>query len=55
VDPRRIEAMMAFDKKRDEGGLRMVLLEDFGHPKVAHVGAATVRAALDAVGIRRHP
>ncbi|HLA67615.1 MAG TPA: 3-dehydroquinate synthase family protein [Acidimicrobiia bacterium] len=55
VDPRRIEAMMAFDKKRDEGGLRMVLLEDFGRPKVTHVGAATVRAALDAVGIRRHP
>jgi 3-dehydroquinate synthetase len=42
---------MARDKKRDETGLRMVLLEDFERPAVAAVDDATVRAALEAVGV----
>ncbi|MDK1018793.1 MAG: 3-dehydroquinate synthase family protein [Actinomycetota bacterium] len=46
-----IRAQMALDKKRDAGGLRMILLEDFGSPKVVHADDATVQAALDAVGI----
>jgi 3-dehydroquinate synthase len=39
------------DKKRDAAGLRMVLLEAIGVPRVGHVGSATVEAALDAVDI----
>jgi 3-dehydroquinate synthase len=50
-----VEEAMALDKKRDAEGPRMVLLEDLGRPRVTHVDAATVRAALEAVGIRRQP
>lgn len=39
------------DKKRDARGLRMVVLEAIGVPKVVHVDAATVDAALESVGI----
>jgi 3-dehydroquinate synthetase len=42
---------MALDKKRDAAGLRMVLLQDFGAPTVVRVDAATVDAALAAVGV----
>lgn len=55
ADPGAIEALMALDKKRDRSGVRMVLLEAIGHPVVVGVDAATVRAALEAVGIRRTP
>ncbi len=48
-----VERQLALDKKRDRAGLRMVLLEAIGHPRVDHVDPTTVRAALDAVGIRR--
>jgi 3-dehydroquinate synthase len=40
------------DKKRDGAGLRMVVLERIGVPGVVHVDAATVDAALDAVGLQ---
>ena len=43
--------LLRFDKKRDASGLRMVLLEAIGRPRVAHVGSATVEAALRAAGI----
>jgi 3-dehydroquinate synthase len=43
--------LMDRDKKRDAAGLRMVLLEAVGAPRIAHVGSATVGAALDAVDI----
>lgn len=43
--------VMDLDKKRDETGLRMVLLSDIGHPIVRSVDGATVRAALAAIGI----
>jgi len=46
-----VRSLMARDKKRDETGLRMVLLEDFERPAVAAVDDATVRAALEAVGV----
>ncbi len=48
----RLVALMALDKKRTAAGLRMVLLEDVGVPVVVDVGDATVRTALDAIGVR---
>jgi 3-dehydroquinate synthetase len=53
LDPDEVERQIGLDKKRDHAGLRMVLLEDIGRPRVDHVDPTTVRAALDAVGIRR--
>jgi 3-dehydroquinate synthase len=47
----QIMSLMALDKKRDTEGLRMVLLHDFGQPAVVGVDDATVRAALEAVGV----
>ncbi len=46
-----VRAMMALDKKRDSGGLRMVLLEDFGSPVLIHPDDATVRAALAGIDL----
>ncbi len=51
ADPEEIRAAMKLDKKRDESGLRMVLLESFGKPVVMTVDPTTVHAALSAVGI----
>ncbi len=52
VDRDRLLDLMALDKKRTAAGLRMVLLEDVGAPVVVDVGDATVRTALDAIGVR---
>jgi 3-dehydroquinate synthase len=46
-----VAALMALDKKRDGAGLRMVLLSDFEAPELVHTDDATVRAALDAIGL----
>ncbi len=46
-----VRSLMALDKKRDETGLRMVLLADFEAPEVLPADDATVRAALDAIGL----
>ncbi len=51
VDAAEIERLMALDKKRDTGGIRFVVLEDFGAPRVVHPDDATVRASLHAIGI----
>jgi 3-dehydroquinate synthase len=51
ADPDRVRSLLAYDKKRDGAGLRMVLLEAFGTPRVEHVDSATVEAALAAIGI----
>jgi 3-dehydroquinate synthase len=51
VDTSDIERLMALDKKRDTGGIRFVVLEDFGVPRVVHPDDATVRASLHAIGI----
>lgn len=51
----RVRAFMALDKKRDTGGLRFVLLEDFERPVVRGVDDATVAAALDAIGLASTP
>ena len=39
------------DKKRDGAGLRMVLLEDFGHPVVRHVEEDLIRLGLAEIGL----
>ncbi|MEN8040310.1 MAG: 3-dehydroquinate synthase family protein [Actinomycetota bacterium] len=46
-----IRTQMDRDKKRDAAGLRMVLLRDFGIPELVSVDDATVRAALDGIGL----
>ena len=46
-----VRSLIARDKKRDASGLRMVLLRGFGRPEVVAVDDATVRAALEAVGV----
>jgi 3-dehydroquinate synthase len=51
VDRRELHRLMALDKKRDSSGVRMVLLRTIGDPTVVTVDAATVNAALDAVGV----
>ncbi len=51
VDLSEIERLMALDKKRDAGGIRFVVLEDFGVPRVEHPDDATVRDALHAIDI----
>lgn len=51
VDMAEIERLMALDKKRDTGGIRFVVLKDFGVPRVVHPDDATVRASLHAIGI----
>ena len=51
VDPTEIDRLMALDKKRDAGGIRFVVLEDIGVPRVVHPDDATVRASLRAIGI----
>ncbi len=51
VDRVEIDRLMALDKKRDDGGVRFVVLEDFGAPRVVRPDAATVRASLNAIGI----
>ena len=53
ADPERVRALLSFDKKRDAAGLRMVLLEAIGVPRVGHIDPATVGAALEAVGISK--
>lgn len=51
VDTESVWAALGLDKKRDDSGMRMVLLEDIGRPTVVTVDPTTVRAALSAVGI----
>jgi 3-dehydroquinate synthase len=51
LDAEDVRAVMRLDKKRDDAGLRMVLLEDFGRPVLKPVGAATVGIALEAIGL----
>ncbi len=46
-----VAMLMNRDKKRDAGGIRMVLLESFGAPVVRHVDAETIQAGLAAVGV----
>lgn len=50
VDPDEVRALLAHDKKRVAGRLRMVLLHDFGQPTVVEVEEDHVVAGLAAVG-----
>ena len=52
LDEDTVMRLIGMDKKRDDAGLRMVLLEDIGRPIVVPVEATTVRAALGAIGPR---
>ena len=46
-----IEKLMGLDKKRDDQGLRMVLLEAVGQPVVTHVTDEAVAVGLAAIGV----
>jgi 3-dehydroquinate synthase len=52
ADPEEVRTQVGRDKKRDAGGVRMVLLRAIGAPEVVHVAAATVDAALASIGIQ---
>ncbi len=43
---------MGRDKKRDAGGMRMVVLEDFGKPIVVPASDEVIGAGLEAIGIK---
>jgi 3-dehydroquinate synthase len=47
IDRAEVRRLMGMDKKRDDRGLRMVLLREIGDPVVRHVDNATVEAAFD--------
>jgi len=51
ADAEAVASQMEKDKKRDADGLRMVLLEDFGIPRLVHPDDATVQAAFDGIGL----
>jgi len=53
VDGAEVAMLMGRDKKRDAGGIRMVLLEDFGKPLVQHVDADLIEEGLAAIGASR--
>lgn len=56
ASPEKVLAFLERDKKRDSAGLRMVVLERVGVPGVVHVDGATVRAALESIGVSgEHP
>lgn len=51
LDGDAVRRLVALDKKRDRTGVRMTLLRSIGDPVLAPVDAATVDAALLAVGV----
>ena len=51
VDAAEVLHLMHRDKKRDEAGLRMVLLEDFGRPVLTHVSQEVVAGSLSEIGV----
>ncbi|HEX6220558.1 MAG TPA: 3-dehydroquinate synthase family protein [Acidimicrobiia bacterium] len=46
----RVLDLMAMDKKRDEAGMRMVLLEEIEKPVLAHVDQSDIEIGLSAIG-----
>lgn len=46
----RVLDLLAMDKKRDVGGMRMVLLEDVERPVLVHVEESDVEVGLTAIG-----
>jgi 3-dehydroquinate synthase len=51
VDTDEVRRLIGFDKKRDAGGLRMALLEDFGRPRLEYVSNDELSVGLAAVGL----
>jgi 3-dehydroquinate synthetase len=51
VDPARVRDLLDHDKKRDAGGLRMVLLRNVADPVVRHVTPTEVDLAMAAIGL----
>lgn len=51
LDVARVRDLLSHDKKRDEHGLRMVLLEDVGAPTIRSVGPEEIAIGLAAVGL----
>jgi len=51
LDAARVRDLLRHDKKRDEHGLRMVLLREVGVPVVESVGAEEIEIGLAAVGL----
>jgi 3-dehydroquinate synthase len=47
----RVEDLLRHDKKRDAGGIRMVLLRAPGDPVIEHVGEKEVDLGLDVIGL----
>jgi len=47
----RVEDLLRLDKKRDSGGIRMILLRALADPVVEHVEDADLELGLDAVGL----
>ena len=50
-DRARVVDLLGHDKKRDAEGIRMVLLDDIGSPKIVHVSEQEIDAGLEAVGL----
>lgn len=51
VDRDRVLDLISLDKKRDETGLRMVLLESIGHPQLVNVARDDLEFGLAALGL----
>ena len=51
IDVSRVHELLSLDKKRDAGGLRMVLLAGIGDPVLKHVDANEIGLGLEAVGL----
>jgi len=51
VDPDEVRRLITFDKKRDAGGLRMALLEDFGRVRLEYVSDGDLDVGLAAIGL----
>jgi 3-dehydroquinate synthase len=47
----RVMDLLRHDKKRDAGGIRMVLLRAPGDPAIEHVGEEEINVGLDAIGL----
>ena len=51
ADRRQVEELIWLDKKRDANGLKMVLLEDVGSPRIDYVTPDEVALGLAAIGL----
>jgi 3-dehydroquinate synthase len=51
LDRTRVRDLVRRDKKRDGVGVRMVLLEEVGHPLIAHVDDDDIESSLTAIGL----